>query len=305
VKNLNPKLVSIVQSAMSGARLAKFNASVAILNESLAQGAWTPRGSVKASSGFYQGLAGYVNFDKNYSAKNNKAQDEAWDLMMTLSYGRGLGKADVERAIVTLRSGITSRKGEPAKYKPTDDQIKAWVALCEEKSAADELLDAARPLPRVTAIGLSPKVTKTLTECNLDLDLPSIQMAKIEPRQRPAFKWTKKRVPVVPEVMDPYTGKPATKEVNDKLVPAFKNGKRVMETYYIVVWSKGIVHGQSRFWGNGGCEACGKQIPSGKFVPIEAKDKKSGKLISMWLGCDCAANIFGIKDVGIEKGERK
>jgi hypothetical protein len=291
---------------MSGARLAKFNASVAILNESLAQGAWTPRGSVKASSGFYQGLAGYLRLKEAHFTAKDKHRDDMNALTMALSYGSArYGKAsNLDKVIPVMRERVIGRKGQSIEYKPTDEQIKAWLALCAEKDAAVELLNDARPLPRITPIGLSPKVTKTLTECNLDLDLPSIKMAKIEPRQRPAFKWTKKKVPVVPERKDPWTGLVLTQEINDKLVPAFgADGKRLMETYYIVAWSKGIVHNQSRFVS--GCQACGKHIPSGRFVPIEAKDKKSGKLISMWLGCDCAANIFGIKDVGIEKGERK
>jgi hypothetical protein len=79
-----------------------------------------------------------------------------------------------------------------------------------------------------------------------------------------------------------------------------KDGTRKQENYNVVVWSDGIIHGKSRFAGNG-CHACGKHIPSGRFVPVEAHDKKSNKTISLWLGCDCAKNIFGIKDIGVEK----
>lgn len=300
MKSMNAKLVSIIQGTMKGARLAKFNASVAILNESLAQGGWKSRGSVKANSGFYQGLLGYVRFNQDYKSKNKKAQEGASSLMFCLSWGKSFD-GDLAKAIPALRAGIEHdwRTGKPKEYKASDEVIQAWVELCAEKDTAYELLDAARPLPRITAIGLSPKVTKTLQECNLDLDLPSIQMAKIEARKRPAFTWTKKKV----EMPDRW-GRMRMKEVNDKLVPWFdKDGKRVMETYYVVVWSKGIVHGQSRFAG-GGCHACGKHIPSGRFVPIEAKDKKSGNLISMWIGCDCSANIFGIKDIGIEQNPK-
>ena len=76
-----------------------------------------------------------------------------------------------------------------------------------------------------------------------------------------------------------------------------------MQAYHVVVWSKGSIHDQSRFSVKGSeCEACGKNIPSGLLVPVKALDKNSGdRLISLWLGCDCSVNIFGIKDVGIAK----
>jgi hypothetical protein len=135
-------------------------------------------------------------------------------------------------------------------------------------------LDASRPVPVITAIGLSPRVTATLKECNLDVDLPSIKLAKID------FRWVRAY----------EDGKPAFR----------KDGKPRMEKCYFVEWSQGIKHGCSRFADGGHCEACGKRIPSQRYVPIEATCKKQG-LISMWIGCDCAKNIFGIKDAGIDK----
>jgi hypothetical protein len=153
----------------------------------------------------------------------------------------------------------------------------AWIQLIAEFKEASTLLDAARPLPRVTALGLSPKVTATLTECNLDLDLATIKPAKVD-----YYKT---------QTLDAKTGAP---------VYHARKQTWTMERVYFVAWSEGIRHGRSRFAGRG-CHACGKTIPSGRFVPIEALDRQSGELVSMWLGCDCARNIFGIQDEGLRQ----
>jgi hypothetical protein len=245
MKLLNADNVRIVALSMKGKRREKFLASVTILNDSLAEGEWSaPRGAQKADSGFYQGIASRVEQGSNF------------ELYMSLQYGQA-PKDELEFSDEDFhRCGVLRHVG------------RAWVALCREKAAAVHELHTARPKPKKAAIGLSPKVAKTLTECNLDLDLASIEPAKID----------------------------------SKLVPVLgKDGQPKMETVYFVVWSKGITHGQSRFAHTGGCEACGKHIPSGRFVAVEAHCKRRDKRVSLWLGCDCAKNIFGIRDVGLER----
>ncbi len=270
MKQLNPALVETVRQVLKGARLAKFEASVAIINESLAQECWVLRGAVKARSGFYQGLAKVQFRREEYddTTATGAGENDAWHLMMTLNYGHPFRGKDLQRGIEVLRNNEAINK------KLTDESIVAWAALCDEMTEIHRLLDEARPKPVITAVGLSPKVTKTLKEMNLDIDLPSIRRADLEKRYRPAFD--RKGQPILDQ-----------------------DGKQMMESYHVVVWTKGIVHGTSRF--SRGCEACGKPIPSCRYVPVEAMDKRSGKLISLWLGCDCARNIFGIKDVGVEK----
>jgi hypothetical protein len=199
-----------------------------------------------------------------------------------------------------LRSGYTS----PTYYQMkivadnlTDKDLKkispefliAWCSLCVEKQNARRFLDEQRPLPVKTEIGLSPKVTKTLKELNLDIDMSSIKPAKINYR-------------LVPARYSPFNTK-EQKLFGKVIVNETRNGSKysMLERDYYIDWTKGIVHGQSRFTHHTGhCEACGKNIPSWTFVPLEAKDKKSGQLVSLLAGCDCAKNIFGVKDIGIE-----
>jgi hypothetical protein len=280
VKALTQEYVDKVAGFFSGKRREKFLASVDVINQSLAQDAWISRGSAKAGAGF-SGLLG----NTQTARRLDRGLERLYD------YGHELQKTCFELSM-TIRHGSARLTLEELERLVDEDAVKAklkkagvplgvlgaWVALNWERREACELLDAARPLPVITPIGLSPRVTATLTECNLDLDLPSIRMAEIAFRMVPAF--------------------------NKDGVPLFdkRTGERVMRRQYYVKWSEGIAHGRSRF-AHGGCEACGKSIPSGRFVPVEAHDKARNELVSMWLGCDCARNIFGIKDVGIGKGE--
>lgn len=300
MKKLNQDLVAKVSTAFTGKKLEKFMASVQVINDSLAQGSWVPRGAAKAGSGFYQGIAkaflrntegwthavpvGSVEGDcvnaveslLNYGKWRMPSKDGGYPELRKATKTK-MPKTD--KGVIDLGLKVLRQY---TKIKASDELIHAWAELIEEVDQIFEVLDNARPVPKITAIGLSPKVTMTLKECNLDLDLPSIRPAKLEARTRQLQKWNK-----IAKAME--------------LIFA-KDGKPVMETYYIVVWTPGILHNQSRF--KSGCQACGKWIPSGRYVPVEARDKKSGNLISMWLGCDCARNIFGIKDEGVEKDPR-
>lgn len=287
MQQLNAANIALVRTALKGAKLAKFDASIAVLEASIAQQAWTKRGSVKASSGFYQGLT------KARTPDGTEVCSTDWyclcGVTSTINYGSALRfmKADRNPDFEALTDGervaraVRLLRADGQLKKVSDEVILAWVALSQEVKAISALLDDARPAPVVTAIGLSPKVTATLTEMNLDLDLPSIKLAKIETRYRDEERYNK-----------------VTGEWEYVLN---KDGSRKQESYYVVVWTDGIVHNRSRFASGNHCHACGKNIPSGRYVPVEAQDKKSGQLVSMWIGCDCAKNIFGIKDVGVEK----
>jgi len=275
IERLTPALVETVAASMKGKRLEKLLASVAVINESLALGGWIKLGKVKATSGFYQGLS------------TARLHTDHHGLSMCLGfgstkYGRGyLGKgakfiADLSDEELAKVCNTASRKGA------TVEIVRAWINLCVESDAAHKELDAARPLPVITAIGLSPKVTKTLTESNLDLDVGTIKMPPI------AYRMVKLTDNDGNVVLDKETKEP------------------VMVRHYYPDWPMGTLHGESRFAMSGSrlsCEACSKTIPSGRFVPIMAKCKRLDETVSLWVGTDCAKNIFGIKDVGIAKEE--
>lgn len=272
IEQLNPELIAIVQKYMKGKKLEKFNESVNVINDSLAQGGWVSRGSVKANSGFYQGCG--ISWDTPY--ESTPEHKENFELQMALSYGHD--SENLGEAINRLYAAVSKKTNKPVvnTKKFPREFVEAWVALSREKSLACEFLEYCRPLPVVTEIGLSPRVTATLTEMNLEVELPSIKLAKIGRRMVLGYK---------------KDGSPLLD----------RRGNHMLVPEYFVDWTPGTVMGKSRFSYGCRCEACGKSIPSGRFVAIEADDKKSETHIGLWIGQDCASNIFGVKDAGMER----
>jgi hypothetical protein len=289
VTTLPTAAIETVAAAFKGKRLELFRASMDILSEALENGAWLPKkASAQVMKGVNKGLTGKRDILRSVDPhRSNHIGSDApgtnHDLYMLLRFAHPLNAEHVasrNTAYATLTptspwtadGSILPVQGLSAKL------VQAWQDVCEAVHAACEMLDEARPKPVITAIGLSPKVTTTLKEMDLDIDLPSIRMAKID--YYGTQKWDEK-----------------------KNAWKFKqNGMPIMEHAYFVCWTKGIKHNMSRFAHSGGCEACGKHIPSGRFVPVEANCRKNG-LVSFWLGCDCARNIFGIKDLGLAKSK--
>lgn len=259
---LSQKSIDIVKSEMKGKRLEKFLNSVRSINDSLDAGGWLPKVSRSSNSGFYQGCG--------IDAQKEEDEFDIFPLYMTLKYGHGFdGNLEELESMIKMLTKETL-KNHSLKF------VRAWVELCNQKTVAIEHLDSLRPLTVLTKIGLSRKVTTTLKEMNLDIDIPSIKRAEID------YKFIPMR------------------DLKGELMYG-REGECLLDKRYYVKWSKGIIHRQSRFNLSGTCHACGKTIPSCRFVPIEAFDNKSKKLVSFWVGCDCAKNIFGIKDVGISQ----
>lgn len=272
MKTLSANLIEAIKSEMKGKRLEKFLGSVRILNESAENGAWIQGGSRRANSGFYQGSGISVSRDRYYA-------DGVFAYAQALCFGGSYEERSNGKKGMSLPSFIESLTKEELK-KFSRDYALAWLQLAKEAYELINELDVARPKPVITKIGLSPKVTKTLQECNLDLDLSTIAYPEME-----TFT-----MEVLVTVKNKKTGE-------------FEN-KWVEQEFQRPIWPKGTVHHSSRFAvGSMHCEACGKKIPSGRFVPFYAFDKKSHKNVSMWVGCDCAKNIFGIKDIGVDRVE--
>lgn len=272
---LNENLIHIIKESLKGNKLKKFLSSIEVLKESIEQGAWIPRGSIKANSGFYQG---FLKTPYNLEHPELKIGTDSWHefnhFTRCLSYGSLSKNINLNKNIQILRE--SNYKGEPLKIKVTDEQIIAWVNLCKEKDKAFKYLDNAKPKPKLTEIKLSKRVTTTLKEMNLDIDLSSVSYPDLE------------EYFVKEDVLNKKTNKLEKKKIK----------------YYKILWPNGTKHHQSRFNGYCNCHACGKYIPSGLFVPLYATDNNSGNKVSFLLGRDCAQNIFNVKDVGI-KTEKK
>lgn len=255
---LDQELIRIVSSFLKGKRLEKFLTSVSLIQESLEKGGWVPGASRKAQTGFYQGNGIKIpSRDRSCS-----------ELYFCCRFGNAVN--DMEAALYAFSS-------LPQTIKYPLEFVRAWMELCNQKEHAIEFLNETRPLPVITKIGLSPKVTKTLLEANLDIELDTITMAEIKFR-------------MVPKVGP-----------NGEYLLNSRGDVNYMAVYF-VNWKPNTLHHASRFASLGThCEACGKRIPSGRFVPIQAQDRKQNRPVSFWVGTDCARALFGIKDVGLER----
>lgn len=289
MKELNPTLVKTIEEALKGKRLETFQNCVAIINESLALGGWTLRGSIKSVKGFSQGLVSHLGYnrenfgdytkDGRVETEESIKQDNASKLARCLegssgtsSLHWGIRLESVESAFNTLNGSFT-RQGKEIKIKHSLEVIKAWIELCDEVKEARMRLDKYRTLPVITEIGVSPRVTRTLEEMNMSAVGYKVKLAELERHE----EWIKVKNSKTGELVD------------------------FLNIWYTVKWTKGIQHRKSRFGMlSCNCEACGKRIPSGRFVAMEMH-KDNGETFSMWVGTDCASNLFGIKDVGVER----
>jgi len=247
--------VAVVEGFLKGKRLEKFQESVRAVREGLAADGWVGNGAQKSTKGFGQGLVTKVHGGHHLSR-------EYFEPYMALQFG---SRCEVNASDEVLTSLVPKVPAEVAR---------AWVKVCRDAVKVSAYLHALRPLPKVTEIGLSPRVTKTLTETSLAIDLPSIKPAKVKTR------WVRD--------FDEKTGKPKTD----------RWGEPVFVPVPYIEWTPGTLFGKSRHVC--GCEACGKHIPSGRYVAIEADCSKNGH-VGLWVGADCAKSIFGVKDKGIEK----
>ena len=236
-------------------RAEKFRRAIAALQTAEERGQWLGRERQTAESGFSQGLV-------------TKPPTMFWGLL-------AVERWTVHTVEMSLLYGKPYSGVVPRVEGVAPEAVEAWLRLCEERATLVQRLDAQRPRPMVTPVGLSPKVTKTLTEMDLDIDLSTIEAAKIVGEEVPAFN-------------------------RDGTPKRNLDGSRAMTVQYRVEWQPGTALHVSRFSASGGCEACGKSIPSRRFVPIQARCRRHG-VIGMWLGVDCARKIFGVKDLGIPR----
>jgi len=240
--------IAAIRGYFTGKRLEIFDEAVAALRESVEQGAWVGRSAQRVSKGLNKGITSYRNLCKPC------ADASLFAVFMASAYGRPIEQAHVDAV----------SDADLARLAPTVHVyvMRSWLRLLAVVRAITEDLDASRPAPAITEIGLSPKVTATLRDVGLDLDLGTRRMCPL------GWYWA----------------------------PALDSGGRRKKVYY-PKWPASTIHGSSRF-AHCDCHACGKSIPSGKVVPVIVDDH-AGTAHGFWLGRDCAANILGIKDAGI------
>lgn len=135
------------------------------------------------------------------------------------------------------------------------DEILSRLDDAELVSKAFETLDAQRPKPVFTLLGVSPTVTATLQ----DMGFVKASEAEIS----------------MPEI---------------ELVPDGHGSWRPT-----MKWPEGTKHNTSRFASRYSCcHACGHRIQNAaNWVPVVVTSDKQPR--SIWIGSDCARSVFGIQ----------
>jgi hypothetical protein len=258
-----------IRRFFGGKRLAIFDEAVAVIRESVAQGGWVSRGAQRASKGLGKGIASHKALSKPTIDYGDPRSQALFRCYMAASYGTHLRQEELDVA--------TDDDLRDLGPKVPIGVMRSWMGLMVALRAIFADLDASRTLPAVTEIGLSPKVTATLQDIGIDLDLSTRRMPPLD------WRWVDAR------------------EIKDGRVVVILNpdGTPKQVKFYFVRWPDRTVFGSSRF-SHRDCEACGKTIPSRMFVPVLI-DNRAGMPHGFWVGCDCARNIFGIKDVGLPK----
>lgn len=246
---------------------AKTNAETALdlLTRSAEQGFWIPGASRKvraalSKSNVARKIGRATRFDFDFDYRNpamRAAGAAASNVTYVLSYGaartnidfaalRAQPLTDVQLAAVDAAERLV------AAFAP------AWALMAQ--------LDATRPKPVFTHLGVSPTLTATLAQLNASLDPGSLGM--------------------------PETEFVRVESVDEK-------GKKVYGFEIIIHWPEGTVHQSSvHAYKRACCHACGHRIKNPfNWVPLYAKDKADVPH-SMWVGRDCAESLFGIKLTG-------
>lgn len=138
-----------------------------------------------------------------------------------------------------------------------------------------ERLDATRPKPSYVVGKISPATfANVCSTMNLDLtsvEVPPMKMHRIE---------------------------------------EMKDGKLVIRWHVEILWPEGTKHNQSKFafgskTGNNQCHACGHAILNAfNWCPLVARPRKGGAPVALWVGRDCARNLFSVQMEGEARFKR-
>ena len=240
--------IEILTGFFRGKRRQDFVDAMHTLRESLELGGWLSRGEQRLDKGLGKGIAPYKSI----------VQHNGTLFPVYMAAAHGWDKQPKTFDAATDEQLLAVAPKVPLAI------FRAWLRLLAAVHVARGDLNASRPLPTYTEIGLSPKVTATLLDATIDLDLTTRKLCPL------GWRWGK--------------------TIN-------KYGQEITRKIYFADWPKGTRFGSSRF-AHCDCQACGKTIPSGLTVPVLVSDS-SGTVHGFWFGRDCAANILGIKDAGI------
>jgi len=249
----------------SGKALANASHALDLLAESEAEGCWVPNAKRTVDSCLYKtNIAKKIYRTHGASIESlgtydDPVQERGYRVAFILQFGAWRRPGDINWQVVR------SKTNDPDLLKILDLSLE-YTESFDALSRLAYKLDTVAPKPQITSVGVSPTVTKTLAEINVEGRLSTIRLCPIE--------WRK--------------------------VDTVDKNKRPIQIWVgRLKWPAGTVHGASRFTDNDGslshCQACGHSIQNAfNWVPI-LMDTAQGIPVSLWVGRDCSRNLFGIR----------
>lgn len=193
----------------------------------------------------------------NVGAPGANHNDTGWALVHAMMFGQ-VGAAP---RLLDVAAQIAPYATTPAAVEALST-ARQWAMDFAPIAKLMARLDATRPKPVYIMGSISPTVMNNVGKA-MAVDLTSIQCPETE------TTWV---------------------EMEWK-------GQMVRMPVLKILWPEGTRHNVSRFAygsnaGNCQCEACGHAIKSGLFVPLLATTPTGP--ISLWVGRDCARNLFAV-----------
>jgi hypothetical protein len=248
----------------TGKSLVNAQAALNMVEASLAHGSWLPGSSRKVRAALTK-----ANVATKLGKTNEKALERigvpegaphyslnksGWEIAFMLRFG--VARRDITEH---LRLAYDATTGDNDALRNVIVQAKRFSEDIAEVWAAVGRLDATRPVPVFTNLGLSPTVTATVTT----LGATSFTVCPME------YK---------------------TVEGIDA-----KTGRTVYKTVVILHWPEGTRHRTSKYANRTSCcEACGHRISNPyNWVPLVLETAHVPR--SLWVGRDCARNLFNVE----------
>lgn len=279
---------SYVESAstlLSGKKVEKFLESISVVNRALENEYFEARGEVKVGAGL-KDFVKASEFSSHNSEYHYSVDDEIENAMcglLMLGLASKFTKQEesislVEKNVDAIASRMNLKKGRTA------NAVVSATKLIIEVVKAVEYLNSIVKQSRLDLTSLSDKQIHTLSNSAVDVDIMSLRLAKI----------------VYPVCI-------VKEEVHFANVERGRLKANAVTSRYVfaevpsIEWEKG-----TRFGATGKdshqCDACGKNIPSQRFVYLQATCKRTGDTLGLQFGTDCASRILNVKSEGVKGG---
>jgi hypothetical protein len=199
-----------------------------------------------------------------------EAKHRAWTIPRAMMFGQFHLADAVTAAVADLRTTVADRSTDDARHLDGLLETAAvWAASFAPVATLVEGLDSTRPKPVIVLGSLSRTVADNVGTA-MDVAFDTIEVPPIE------WSWVEQEV----------------------------NGTTVRVPVGRILWPDGTRHFVSRYArGNDQCHACGHAIRNPwNWVPLVAQTATGP--VSLWVGRDCARNLFKAEVTGDGRYER-